>query len=145
MSLSKYDAINDMKSEGLDVSRQCNLGIDDIVDPIVEYGFTPSQRDFINFAKKRCDALGSMVLGVGRELEFPERYTPRLLACLSSDYCVSKTFLEGIEAGFAGWSHFLSLPCFVGKREFRKGYMVGWAAWKNLICPPTQPGSSYMA
>jgi hypothetical protein len=145
MNNPKTDAMRDMSSEGIDVSHFCSLDVEDIVDPIVEFGFEPTSRDFIDMKEKRCDALGALVLGVNREAEFPYRHTKGLMAALAADYCVTEKFLLGVEAGFAQWPHVLSLPWNIGSKEFRKGYMIGYKAWENLINPPMQPGANYMA
>lgn len=145
MNDPKADAIRDLSDEGFDASHLCSMNIEDIVDPIIEYGFQATTRDFINTREKLCDALGALVLGVNREKEFPTRGTKNLLQALSADYCVTVSFLEGIEAGFAQWPQRLSLPWNVSHKEFRKGYLIGQRAWKNLINPPIQPGVDYMA
>jgi hypothetical protein len=145
MNNPKADAIRDMGDEGIDTSHLCSLDVEDIVDPIVEFGFEPTARDFIDMTKRRCDALGALVLGVNREKEFPARHSKNLLKALAADYCVTEKFLLGVEAGFAQRPQTLSLPWNVGSKEFRKGYMIGYKAWENLMNPPLQPGANYMA
>ncbi len=137
--ISKADAIRDMHREGLDTSRICSMDVQDIVDPVIEYGFTVHQATFLDMRRRECNALGALVLGIGREKEFASRSDRKLLPALSADYCVTVTFLEGVEAGFAQWKNSLSLPCYVGNREFLKGYVVGHEAWRNLNRPRIEP------
>lgn len=141
MNNPQSDAFRDMTNEDLDMSTMCSLDIQDIVDPIVLYGFEATRRVFLDFKRRKCDALGSLVLGVSRESEFPERNSKGLMKALAADYCVTETFLLGVEAGFNN----LSTNSDMSNNEYRKGFLVGTAAWKNLTRPPLQPGVTYEA
>lgn len=113
-----------------------SIAVEDIIDPMIMFGYTPSRDQAKGFLSEVFDPKGRGCSAKG-SLAFLKKNL-KDTSQIPYVYGASLDFVNGIEAGWEGWQWRKNDALSEGNTEFLRGFEIGEAAYGAMRNPPKE-------